>query len=414
MTKERAKPAVPLGGKYRLIDIAISNCLYSGLEKIFVLTQFNSASLNRHIFRTYHFSEFSQGFIEILPAELSPESSNWYQGTADAVRQNLKNFHFPDLENYLILGGDQLYKMDIRYLLKQHQMTGADITLAVLPVSSEKLSRFGVVRLEKNRVISKYLEKPSSPSEAIEMIGDRSMLPEGMVHPLPNPFYWASMGIYVMKKKVLEQLLLESTGDDFEKDIIPHSIKNYEMHAFLFTGYWEDLGTISSYYRANLSMLSYPPPINLYENMTTVYTRHRHLPPSLSINSRIEGGLIAEGCKLLNCTIKNSIIGIRSIIKPGVLIEDSILMGADYYCNEENRFKLDQSPLPIGIGEGSTIKHAIIDKNVRMGQNVNIDNPRGIQNIDSELFSIRDGIIIIPKNTTIPDHYDIDEVLEED
>ncbi|MFC1853441.1 glucose-1-phosphate adenylyltransferase [candidate division CSSED10-310 bacterium] len=408
LTKNRAKPAVPLGGKYRLIDVAISNCLHAGLEKIFVLTQFNSASLNRHIFRTYRFSEFSQGFIEILPAELSSDNTDWYQGTADAVRQNIKNFQFPSLENFVILGGDQLYRMDLRHLLRTHQRNGADISIAVIPVSAEKISRFGIVRIGQNKEIIDYREKPQAASSISDMVGDRSLLPEGMERPLPTPFYWASMGIYIMKKNVLEHLLLELKGDDFEKDIIPHALKNFQIYAFLFTGYWEDLGIISSFYRANLAMISNPAPINLYNNLTTVYTRHRHLPPSLAINTKIEGGLLAAGSKLINCNIKHSVVGIRCIIHSGAVIEDSILMGADYFDTEPKLTSPLDTYVPIGIGGGSIIRRAIIDKNVRMGQNVVIDNTNGVPHLDSDLYYIREGIIVIPKNTVIPDNFRIE------
>jgi len=410
LTKNRAKPAVPLGGKYRLIDIAISNCLFAGIENIFVLTQYNSASLNRHIFRTYRFSEFSQGFIEILPAELSIESTAWYQGTAVAVRQNLKNFQFPELEHYLVLGGDQLYKMDLRHLLKSHQISGADITLCVLPISGDMVSRFGIVKLGNNREVTDYIEKPQNQSEVAGMVGDRSVLPEGMVRQLPMPFYWASMGIYMMKRHVMEELLREHDGNDFEKDILPYALTKYFINGFLFTGYWEDLGTIPSFYRANLSMIAENPPINLYDNTTTVYTRHRHLPPALIWNARIEAGLVAEGAKLNNCMIRNSIVGIRSIVRSGVKIEDSILMGADYYDSDVDSFRPDLSYIPLGIGEGSIISKAIIDKNVHMGKNVVIENQEGINQADSELYHIRDGIVIIPKNTTIPDNFRLKQV----
>lgn len=404
LTKNRAKPAVPLGGKYRLIDIAISNCLSAGLENIFVLTQFNSASLNRHILRTYRFSEFSQGFIEILPAELSLDNSDWYQGTADAVRQNLKNFKFPKLEHYLILGGDQLYRMNLNHLLRNHQLSGADITLALIPVAAEMISRFGIVRLDRDGRITAYHEKPDSPLRVTDMVGDRAILPEGIERPLPNPFYWASMGIYLMKRKVLEPLLREQPCDDFEKDVIPRALERHHVHGFLFTGYWEDLGTISSFYRANLAMISQQPPINLFTNETTVYTRQRHLPPAILHHARIDGGLIAEGVKLSNCTIRNSVIGIRTIVHSGVTIEDSILMGADYYEDDQEQAAMTPAPIPLGIGEGAVVRGAIIDKNVRLGRNVTIDNPAGIRQADDERYCIRDGIIIIPKNTVIPDN----------
>jgi len=406
LTKDRAKPAVPVGGKYRLVDIAISNCLSSGIEMIFVLTQFNSASLNRHIFRTYRFSEFSQGFIEILPAELSSENTDWYQGTADAVRQNIRHFSFRDLENYLIMGGDQLYRMDMRHLIDYHQRSGSDITLAVIPVSMEMISRFGIVRLDRNRRITEYCEKPQFPSDIEDMVGDKSLLPDGMSRPLPDPFYWASMGIYVIKRKVLEYLLRELEGDDFEKDIIPFALHSHSVSSFLFTGYWEDLGTISSFYRANLSLISARAPFDLYDNLTTVYTRQRHLPPSLVVNSRIDGGLVAEGTRLLNCSIINSIVGIRSVIKSGATVEDSILMGADFYEPDSVSGSGTTTPkIPLGIGEGSFIRGAIIDKNVRLGRNVNIENTLQLSKADETLYHIRDGIVIIPKNTVIPDNF---------
>ncbi|MBN2381424.1 glucose-1-phosphate adenylyltransferase [bacterium] len=405
LTKDRAKPAVPMGGKYRLVDIAISNCLASGFERIFILTQFNSASLNRHIFRTYKFSEFSHGFIEILPAGLSSENTDWYQGTADAVRQNLQQFRFPELENYLIMGGDQLFRMDLHNMLRNHQRNGSDITIAVIPVSADMISRFGIVRLDQHKKIISYREKPPMPSEIKDMVGDRSQLPEGLDHPLPTPFYWASMGIYLIKKKVLEYLLRNLKGDDFEHDIIPAALQSYTVTGFLYTGYWEDLGTIPSFYQANLAMISQRPPVNLYDNQTTVYTRQRHLPPSLIINSKIEGGLVAEGAQIFNCTVKNTIVGVRSLIKSGTVIEDSILMGADFFEPELDPVRSDPSiRIPVGIGEGTLVRRAIIDKNVRMGRNVIIDNKTNLNFADHSLFHIRDGIIVVPKNTVIPDN----------
>lgn len=400
LTKHRAKPAVPLGGKYRLIDVSISNCLFAGIERIFVLTQFNSASLNRHIIRTYHFSEFSQGFVELLAAELSLENA-WYQGTADAVRQNLKNFRFPDLEHYIVLHGDQLYKMDMRHLVQSHLNSNADITIGVIPISADLISRFGVMKIDDNRRVLDYYEKPDTDSKIEEMIGNRALLPEGLGNRLPVPFFWASMGIYVMKRHVLEKLLLDDKANSFEREILPKAMHEYEMKAFLFTGYWEDLGTIPSFFRANLAMIAAHPPINLYDNETTVYTRHRHLPPALLLNTKIDGAIIAEGARILNSTIKNSIVGIRSIIKSGVTIEDTILMGADYYSDVETSDPL-KNKLPLGIGEGSRVRYAIIDKNVRMGRNVIVDNINRIEHADHEMYSIREGIVVIPKNTSIP------------
>jgi glucose-1-phosphate adenylyltransferase len=394
LTKFRSKPAVPLGGKYRLIDIPISNCLNSEINKIFVLTQFNSASLNKHIVQTYKFDMFSGGFVDILAAEQTPDNPNWFQGTADAVRQSLKHFlPYGDVNHVIILSGDQLYQMDLRRVVESHIKNGADITVAAKPVSAESASSFGIMKIQRNGRIARFREKPK-PEELPDV---RSAEPAGS-----SQEYLASMGIYVFQKQFLVDLLSESTAVDFGKDLIPQAIEKHKVFAFLFDGYWEDIGTIRSFYEANLALTSASPRFSFYSTQMPIYTHPRNLPGSKLNNCDVHQSIIAEGCFLSGADIKHSIIGVRSRIGAGTTIKHSIVMGADNFETPEQMEENAAKRLPnIGIGNHCTIINAIIDKDARIGDNVSIINAHNAQEKDDEHYNIRDGIIIVPKGSWI-------------
>jgi glucose-1-phosphate adenylyltransferase len=402
LTKERSKPAVPLAGKYRIIDIPISNCLNSDLNKIYVLTQFNSASLHRHITRAYKFDNFSRGFIEILAATQTIESMDWYQGTADAVRQNLRFFNQPNIEFALILSGDQLYRMNYQEFIKEHIRTNAEVTVSVIPITREKVRHFGVLKVDEQGRISDFVEKPKD-EEVIDSFSisapafDRHGIKAG------NRSLIASMGIYVFNIDVLNEVLKETKKSDFGKEIIPDIIKKRRVFAYFFDGYWEDIGTIKSFYEANLELASTTPSFDLLDERAPIYTNPLFLPGSLINDCKITQSIIADGCSIHGSEIEHSVIGIRSIIGKNTVIQDSIIMGADYYESESNfranRFK----KIPdIGIGNNSNIKKAIIDKNVHIGENVTIENTGNIEQVDAENYMIRDSIVIIPKGSVIP------------
>ncbi|MCU0650899.1 MAG: glucose-1-phosphate adenylyltransferase [Candidatus Omnitrophica bacterium] len=385
LTKYRAKPAVPLAGKYRLIDIPISNCLNSGLTKIFVLTQFNSVSLNRHIFRAYKFDTFSQGFVEVLAAEQNMEHGDWFQGSADAVRKCLRHFADPRLEYVLILSGDQLYKMNFNAMLNFHFEKKADITIACNPVDVEETAELGIMGLDKSRRIRKFIEKPKHRRD----IAGMEILSEG------RQKYPASMGIYVFKKEVLVELLSANNKADFGKEIIPDAIGSKKTFAYVHSGYWKDIGSIASFYQENMAFADARPPIDLFDEKWPFFTRPRFLPLSKFRDSVIKDSDIAEGTLITKAQILHSIIGLRSKISAGSVIEDSILMGNDYYDNST------KSPI-LGIGKNCVIKKAIVDKNVRMGDNVKIINRDKADDFENEYCVIRNGIVIIPKAAVIP------------
>ncbi|MCS6884693.1 MAG: glucose-1-phosphate adenylyltransferase [Acidobacteriota bacterium] len=402
LTSERSKPAVPLGGKYRLIDIPVSNCLNSDIIKIFVLTQFNSASLNRHIARTYRFSSFSDGFVEILAAEQTPDNANWFQGTADAVRQNLRHFADWHVKYILILSGDHLYRMDYRDFLKRHLETKADVTISVTPVAEANASDFGLLKTDSEGKIIEFAEKPKG-----ELL--KSMWVDTTAFGLTKEEaerkpYLASMGIYIFNKEVLDTVLTRDVSQvDFGREIIPAAIKEYNVQAFLFTGYWEDIGTISAFYKANMDMTSLIPKFNFFDAKAPIYTRPRYLPGSKIQGCEVRDSIISEGCIINESVIENSIIGIRCRIGGGTRIERSLIMGADFYQTWEELARDKESGIPwIGIGERTIIRKAIVDKNVRIGSNVRIVNEKGLQKYDGKNYYIRDGIVIIPKGTLIP------------
>lgn len=408
LTKKRAKPAVPLAGKHRLIDIPISNCINSDIFKIYVLTQFNSASLNQHISRSYGFSGFQQGFVEVLAAQQTPDNPNWFQGTADAVRQYLWLFQtLTEVEEYLILSGDHLYRMDYRQFVHRHRETNADITLSVLPVDEEKASSFGLMKIADHtgRIID-FSEKPEG--EALQrMQVDTTTLGLSAEEAKEKP-YIASMGIYLFKRSAMIELLNQYKDcTDFGKEIIPHAIKDFNLQAYLFNDYWEDIGTIKSFFKANLDLVQQPDPaFSFYEKSGPIYTRARYLPPTKQLECHVSNSMISEGCVLKECRIIHSVIGIRSRIESGCVIEDSLIMGADYYQDDfERRSDCDRKGVDLGIGANSEIKNAIIDKNARIGCNVKILNKDNVVEAEreSEGFFIRSGIVTVLKDATIPD-----------
>lgn len=406
LTKTRAKPAVPLGGKHRLIDIPISNCINSGISKIYVLTQFNSASLNSHISRAYSFSGFQQGFVEILAAQQTPENLDWFQGTADAVRQYLPRFEDMDIDEYLILSGDHLYRMDYSDFVEHHRRTNADITLSVLPVDDARASSFGLMKIDDTGRIIDFSEKPKGDALK-QMQVDTTTLGLSAEEAKDKP-YIASMGIYLFKRDVLINLLKQQPeSPDFGKEIIPNSAKDYNVQAYLFNDYWEDIGTIESFFNANLALVKQPNPLfSFYDESAPIYTRARYLPPTKHLRCEVTESMISEGCILKECRITNSVIGIRSRIESGCTIEDSLIMGADYYqANVERRGSCDTVKIPLGIGANTTIHHAIVDKNARIGCNVKILNKDRVQEADreDEGFYIRSGIVVVLRGASIPD-----------
>lgn len=405
LTQHRSKPAVPLGGKYRLVDVPISNCINSDVIRIFVLTQYNSASLNRHIAQTYRFSPFADAFVEILAAEQTPESGQWFQGTADAVRQVLPHIRDWRIDTLLILSGDHLYHMDYRKFLARHYETNADVTVSVIPIVPDSASEFGLLKTDSDGRINEFREKPKG--EALEtMRVDTTALGLSEDEAKARP-YLASMGIYVFKYDRLEQLLREDTTHiDFGREVIPGAIDRYHVQAFLFNSYWEDIGTIGAFYKANLDMTSAIPPFNLFDAEAPLLSRARYLPPSKINNCEIRNSIVSDGCIINGAKIGRSVIGLRSRIGESVQIEATYLMGADYYQTLEDMMADKQASRPrVGIGEGTIIRRAIIDKNARIGAQVKLLNEAGAENTDGPdgSYYIRDRIIIVPKNGMIPD-----------
>ncbi len=405
LTKMRSKPAVPLGGKYRLVDIPISNCINSDILKIFVLTQYNSASLNRHIAQTYRFSHFSSGFVDILAAEQTPESPQWFQGTADAVRQVLPHIRDWGIDTLLILSGDHLYRMDYREFLARHFETGADLTVSVIPFVREQAEDFGLLKADSEGRIVEFREKPKG--EALEeMRVDTSAFGLSAEEAARRPFL-ASMGIYVFNFKMMEDILASNPKwVDFGREVIPAAIECCNVQAYVFDGYWEDIGTISAFHQANLAMTATLPPFNFFNADAPIYTRARYLPPSKINNSEIHQSIVSEGSIINRARIVRSVVGLRTRIDSGAYIEDSNVMGAEYYQSiEEMREDVAAGVPRIGIGEGSIIRNAIIDKDARIGAGVRLVNEAKVQEYDAPDGSvyIRDGIIIVPKGATIPD-----------
>ena len=406
LTKLRAKPAVPLGAKYRLIDIPISNCINSEIQRIYVLTQFNSASLNRHITRTYGIAGFSQGFVEVLAAQQTAENPSWFEGTADAVRKYLWLFEEWDVDQYLILAGDHLYRMNYADFIHRHRDTKADITLSAIAVDESRASDFGLMKIEKSGRVVSFSEKPKGePLKAMRVDTTVLGLPAAKARECP---YIASMGIYVFEKQVLLDLLKAAADrTDFGKDILPASTKDYNVHAYLFNDYWEDIGTIEAFYNANLALTQQPaPPFSFYDEKAPIYTRPRHLPPTKLLDCNVIESMVGEGCILRECAVKRSVIGIRSRIETGCTIDNALLMGSDYYESPAERLAtLESGKVPLGIGVNTTIQRAIVDKNARIGRNVRIVNRDHVEESNRENlgFVIRSGIVVVIKNATIPD-----------
>ncbi|MCK5817041.1 MAG: glucose-1-phosphate adenylyltransferase [Candidatus Marinimicrobia bacterium] len=389
LTSVRSKPAVPIGGKYRLIDIPISNCLNSNIRKIYILTQFNSESLHRHINQTYKFDNFTEGFLEVLAASQTIENTDWYQGTADAVRHNMNHFETYPFDQYLILAGDHLYRMNYAEFVAHHRNTNADITISVKPASREEAKEFGILKVDKKGRIVKFAEKPT----------DEKVL-EDMKSPTGDPEkpYWASMGIYVFNRETLRQTLTDIPKDDFGGDIIPGSIKDYNVQAFFFDGYWEDIGTIRSFYEANINLTEMNPDFRFVDVNFPIYTHARMLPGSRMSDAKVKHSLINEGALIHAKVIENSILGIRSVVREETEIYDSYIMGNDIFETDH------KGKVPLGIGKNCLIKGAIVDKNVRIGDNVQIINKDNIQDIEEETYFIRDGIVVVKKDMTIPDN----------
>ncbi|MCW6037065.1 glucose-1-phosphate adenylyltransferase [Spirulina subsalsa FACHB-351] len=406
LTKLRAKPAVPLAGKYRLIDIPVSNCINSDIQKIYVLTQFNSASLNRHLTRAYNFSAISDGFVEVLAAQQTAENPQWFQGTADAVRQYLWLMQEWDVDEYLILSGDHLYRMDYSLFIQRHRETNADITLSVIPIDERRASSFGLMKIDDHGRVVDFSEKPKGDALK-QMQVDTTTLGLNPEEARLKP-YIASMGIYVFKKDVLCKLLEQNPEQtDFGKEILPGAAKDYNIQAYLFDDYWEDIGTIEAFYEANLALTQQPQPaFSFYNEKYPIYTRARYLPPTKLLDSEVKESIIGEGCILKDCLISHSVLGVRTRVESGCKIEDTLAMGADYYEPFAEREKNKQTgKIPIGIGEKSTIRRAIVDKNARIGREVMILNKDRVEeaNREDDGFYIRSGIVVILKNAVIPD-----------
>ena len=409
LTQERSKPAVPLGGTYRLIDVPVSNCINSQITQIFVLTQYNSASLNRHISRTYRFSSFSTGFVEVLAAEQTKDNPEWFQGTADAVRQMLPHLRDWRVNTLLILSGDHLYRMDYRKFLDRHFATGADLTVSVIPCRPDEASEFGLLKTNETGAIVEFKEKPKGDDlEAMRV--DTTSFGLTADEAASRPFL-ASMGIYVFNyDRLVELLKTDDSWVDFGREIIPATIRNYNVQAFLFKDYWEDIGTIRAFYEANLDLASPLPKFNFFDTASPIYTRSRYLPPSKLQGCDIDNSMVSEGCILNGVKARRSIIGLRSRIDRGTDIEDTIIMGTDFFESiSEIRSNMEAGKPPIGIGQNTVIRRAIIDKNVRIGNNVRLVNNANVENYDhpSKAYYIRDGIIIVPKNAVILDGTEI-------
>lgn len=397
LTKYRAKPAVPIAGKYRLVDIPISNCLNSGFNRIVILTQFNSASLNRHIYQAYKIDFFSQGFVQILAADQGMDHGDWFQGSADAVRKCLRHFSDPRLKYLLILSGDQLYTMDFRKLLQFHVESKSEITIACNPVDKKETADLGIAHVAKDFTIKEFVEKPKKGEDidylAVDIEGKQKFL--------------ASMGIYIFNRDVLFNLLLGSKQVDFGREVIPEALAHKVTRAFVHKGYWKDIGSIESFYEENLALAGRTPPLDFFDENWQFYTRPRYLPMSIIDNASFEESNIAEGAIIEKCRLSRSIVGLRSVICSGTVIEDSIIMGNDFYEDplspQKARSDREGAALPrLGIGRNCVIRKAIVDKNVRIGDNVRIESRPGREDLENEFCVVRNGITIIPKGTVIP------------
>jgi glucose-1-phosphate adenylyltransferase len=402
LTASRSKPAVPIAGKYRLVDIPISNCINSNLNRIFVLTQFNSASLNQHIKNTYHFSAFSSGFVDILAAEQTPDNPGWFQGTADAVRQSLRHLAKMDFEYVLILSGDQLYQMDFSKMIEAHKNSGAALTIATIPVSEREAPEFGILKSNQDQVITSFVEKPKKEILS-DWVSDTGALMQSQ-----GRNYLASMGIYVFNKEILHQFLNEvhPNATDFGKEIIPDSISNYKVLSYQHEGYWTDIGNIYSFFEANISLTDEMPQFNLFDSTQTVYTRSRMLPPAKISGTQIQNAIVAEGSIIHAASITKSVIGIRSRIGKDTVIKNAYIMGCDFYetINQINQ-KIDKGQPVLGIGERCVIEDAIVDKNCSIGNDVQIKGGPNLEKIDHPLYTVKDVIVVIKKGAVIPNGF---------
>jgi glucose-1-phosphate adenylyltransferase len=401
LTKERAKPAVPLAGKYRLVDIPISNCINSGLRRIYLLTQFNSASLHRHISQSYKFDHFSGGFVEILAAEQTFADNSWYQGTADAVRKNRIHFRNFDWDYLLILSGDQLYRMDFRRIIHQHAESGADITIATIPVRRPEVPGLGIMQIDESRRITRFVEKPADPAVQDSLRLDPAWYQKLGVES-EGELFLASMGIYVFNREIIFKLL-ENNYTDFGKHIIPQAIKEHKVFSFIFEGYWEDIGTIRAFFEANLDVTSELPRFNFFDMSAPIFSRPRFLPGSKINGAQIDHAVISDGCIINRATISHSIVGLRCRVGSGTVLSRTILLGSDFYESKESILEHEKAGKPrIGVGSNCRIENTIVDKNARIGDNVVISPAGKPDKVDHPNYYIRDGIVIIPKGGTIP------------
>jgi glucose-1-phosphate adenylyltransferase len=404
LTESRSKPAVPIAGKYRLVDIPISNCINSDIKRMFVLTQFNSASLNQHIKNTYHFSPFSTAFVDILAAEQTPDNPTWFQGTADAVRQCMQHFINHDFDYALILSGDQLYQMDFNQMIKAHHDSGATITIATLPVNAKEAPEFGILKTDADSFITSFIEKPAA-----------SLLPEWTSEvsdemKSESKLYLASMGIYIFNRELLVELMKNPDTKDFGKEIIPQAIGKEKILSYQYEGYWTDIGNIDSFFEANLGLTDDIPKFNLFDNSSKIYTRARVLPPSkITGTSTIDKSIVAEGCIINGTTIEHSVIGIRSRIGFGSTIINSYLMGNDYYQNiEEIRTNSMNNIINVGIGERCFINNTIVDKDCRIGNDVRLNGGKHLADANTPLYMVKDGIIVVKKGAILPDDFSVE------
>ena len=402
LTASRSKPAVPIAGKYRLVDIPISNCINSNLNRIFVLTQFNSASLNQHIKNTYHFSAFSSGFVDILAAEQTPDNPGWFQGTADAVRQSLRHLAKMDFEYVLILSGDQLYQMDFSEMIEAHKNSGAALTIATIPVTEREAPEFGILKSNQAQVITSFVEKPKKENLS-EWVSDTGTQMQSQ-----GRNYLASMGIYVFNKEILYEFLnqVHPNATDFGKEIIPDSISNYKVLSYQHEGYWTDIGNIYSFFEANISLTDEVPQFNLFDSAQTVYTRSRMLPPAKISGTQIQNAIVAEGSIIHAASITKSVIGIRSRIGKDTVIKNAYIMGCDYYETiPQINQKIEKGQPVLGIGDRCVIEDAIVDKNCSIGNDVQIKGGPHLEKIDHPLYTVKDGIVVIKKGAVIPNGF---------
>ena len=403
LTESRSKPAVPIAGKYRLVDIPISNCINSDIKRMFVLTQFNSASLNQHIKNTYHFSHFSTAFVDILAAEQTPDNPTWFQGTADAVRQCMQHFLNHEFDYALILSGDQLYQMDFNEMIQAHQKSGASISIATLPVNAKEASEFGILKTDDANFITSFIEKPAAdllPNWTSEVSDE--MKAEGK-------HYLASMGIYIFNRDLLIDLMSNPNTKDFGKEIIPQAIGKQKILSYQYEGYWTDIGNIDSFFEANLGLTDDIPKFNLFDNSSKIYTRARVLPPSkISGASTIDKSMVTEGCIINGAKIEHSVIGIRSRIGFGTVISNSYLMGNDFYQNiEEIKHNIENNIINVGIGNRCSINNTIVDKNCRIGNDVKLNGGHHLADCNTPLYTVKEGIIVVKKGATLPDGFEV-------